>query len=107
FAGRISSFNNRVQWSQINSPLRWSRSQQNQSDFQDLPGDGGNIVGITGVDFASILTDRSVWRAVYVGAPVIFRFDEVAPNTGCIASGSIARYQNYTFFLSGNGFMGF
>ena len=84
FAGRISSFFNRVQWCQINNPLRWGRSQQNQSDLQDLPGEGGNVVGITGGDFATILTDRSVWRGSYIGAPLIFRFDELAPNTGCM-----------------------
>jgi hypothetical protein len=107
FAGRISSFFNRVAWCQINNPLRWGRSQQNQSDLQDLPGEGGNVVGITGGDFATILTDRSVWRGSYIGAPLIFRFDELAPNTGCIAAGSVARYQGTTFFLSGSGFMAF
>lgn len=105
FLGRLSSFFNRIQWSHINNPLRYGRSQPNQSDLQDLPGDGGNVVGITGGDFALVLTDRSIHRFSYVGAPLVFRRDEIAPNTGCIAPGSIARYQNLTFFLSGNGFM--
>lgn len=105
FLGRITSAFNRVQWSHINNPLRYGRSQPNQSDFQDLPGDGGNVVGITGGDFGLVLTDRSIHRFSYIGAPLVFRRDEIAPNTGCIAAGSIARYQNLTFFLSGNGFM--
>jgi hypothetical protein len=49
------------------------------------------------------MTNTSVWRATYVGSPIIFRFDEVARNVGCYASGSAARYQNLTFFLSDSG----
>ncbi len=93
----------RVQWSRINNPLRFTPSQRFQSDFQDLPGTDQNIKGITGGDFACILTNSSVWRATYVGSPIVFRFDEVARNVGCYASGSIARFQNMTFFLSPSG----
>lgn len=106
-AGRIQSALNRVQWSHINNARRWGRSAQNQSDAQDFPGDGGNIVAITGGDFGCILTNRSLIRMSYIGAPFVFRFDELAPNTGCLAAGSVARYQGFTFFLSGNGFMMF
>lgn len=107
FTGREPSALNRVRWCQIDNPLRWGRSQAFQSDLQDCPGDGGNIVGMTGGDFCVVLTDRSLHRFSYIGAPYVFRRDELAPNTGCIASGSIARYQALTFFLSGNGFMVF
>ena len=101
--GHVPTTENRVQWSRINNPLRWGISQRFQSDYQDLPGTDQLVKKITGGDFAAILTNTSVWRATYVGAPIIFRFDEVARNVGCYSSGSVARYQNMTFFLSDSG----
>ena len=103
FTGHQPSIENRVQWSRINNPLRFGVSQRFQSDYQDLPGTDQIIKKITGGDFAAILTNTSVWRATYVGSPIIFRFDEVARNVGCYASGSVARFQNLTFFLSDSG----
>jgi hypothetical protein len=103
FTGHQPNLESRVQWSRINNPLRFGISQRFQSDYQDLPGTDQIIQKITGGDFAAILTNTSVWRATYVGAPLIFRFDEVARNIGCYASGSAARFQNMTFFLSNSG----
>lgn len=103
FTGHQPNLENRVQWSRINNPLRFGVSQRFQSDYQDLPGTDQIIKKITGGDFAAILTNTSVWRATYVGSPIIFRFDEVARNVGCYASGSAARFQNMTFFLADSG----
>ena len=103
FTGYQPTNQARVQWSRINNPLRFGTSQRFQSDYQDLPGTDQTIRKITGGDFATILTNTSVWRATYVGSPLIFRFDEVARNVGCYASGSAARFQNMTFFLSASG----
>ena len=103
FTGGQPTNQNRIQWSRINNPLRYTPSQRFQSDYQDLPGTDQTIKRVTGGDFACILTNTSVWRATYVGSPIVFRFDEVSRNTGCFASGSAARFQNMTFFLSGDG----
>lgn len=105
--GNIISAQNRVQWPFINNPLRWTPTVARQADYQDLPGAGAGVRRITGGDFAAILTDNSVWRGSYVGAPLIFRFDEMAPGIGCAASGSAARFQNVTYFLSDSGFYAF
>lgn len=107
FTGHQPNLENRVQWSRINNPLRFGVSQRFQSDFQDLPGTDQIIKKVTGGDFAAILTNTSVWRGTYVGSPLIFRFDEVARNVGCYASGSATRYQNLTFFLSDSGMYAF
>jgi hypothetical protein len=107
FTGHQPNLENRVQWSRINNPLRFGVSQRFQSDFQDLPGTDQIIKRVTGGDFAAILTNTSVWRATYVGSPIVFRFDEVARNVGCFASGSAARFQNLTFFLADSGMYAF
>jgi len=106
FAGKVATLQNRVQWSYINNVRRWSPSVSNQSDSQDLPA-GGAIQGVTGGDFACILTISSIWRADYVGSPLIFEFNETAPNIGCKIPGSVARFQHVTFFYSDLGFYAF
>lgn len=105
--GNLIGAKNRAHWSQINNALRYTPSIQRQADFQDFPGENSAIMKITGGDFAAILTQGSIWRGSYVGSPLIFRFDEVVPNVGCIASGSVSRFQNVSYFLSGTGFYGF
>lgn len=108
--GNIANKQNRVQWSYINNAARFAdttASVQYQSDHQDLPGEGAQITGITGGDFAAIFTKRSIWRAAYVGTPLVFRFDEMSPGIGCIVPGSIARFQTITYFWSGQGFYAF
>lgn len=105
-AGNTGTDTDTAQWCQINNPLRWAFSRTKQSDSQQLPGTG-EIRRITGGDFAAILTAGSAWRADYVGSPLFFRFDEVAPGIGCTAPGSAARFQNVTYYLSHRGFVAF
>ncbi len=102
--GNLGTGGTRVQWSRINNPLRYTPDARYQSDFQDLAGAEQNVQRVTGGDFGTILTDNSVWRMTYVGSPLVFRFDEMAPGIGCAAPGSVARFQNLTFFLSHSGF---
>lgn len=106
-AGSIATQKNKVQWSRINNVARWGASIQFQSDSQSLPGDSALIQGMTGGDYAAIFTISSIWRGTYVGSPIVFRFDEVAPGIGCPVPGSIARYQAFNYFWAGDGFYAF
>lgn len=108
--GRQPTFQNRVQWCSINNPLRWpvgnATAVSTQADYQDLPG-SSTVRKITGGDFATIVTEESIWRGSYVGSPLIFRFDELCPGVGTTVSGLVARFQGTTFLNSGRGFIAF
>lgn len=93
----------RVRWSGINDETTWTPSTTNQADFQDIA-DGGQIMGIRGGEFGLVLLERSIHRMSYIGTPLIFQFDNISRNKGCMVSGSIAQYQGITFFLSDDGF---
>jgi len=93
----------RVRWSGINDETTWTPSSTNQADFQDIA-DGGQIMGIRGGEFGLILLERGIHRMSYIGSPLIFQFDNISRNKGCMVSGSIAQYQGITFFLSDDGF---
>jgi hypothetical protein len=106
FAARVTTAVNQVQWSRINNPTRWTASVRYQSDFQNLPA-GGEIQGITGGDFGVVLCEETIYRMSYVGSPLVFRVDDLAPGIGCAAPGSVSRFQNVTFFYSRSGFYAF
>lgn len=100
--GRVSGYANRVQWSAIDNAEDWTISATTQADAQDLP-DGGWVQGIVGGEYGTILQERSIKRMTYVGAPVVFQFDEIARNRGAVADGSIATFESTTFFLDTDG----
>ena len=93
----------KVQWSGINDETTWTSSQTTQSDYQIIA-DGGHITGIRGGEFGLILLEKSIVRMSYIGTPLIFQFDNISREKGCIASGSVTKYQGLTFFLSDDGF---
>ena len=94
---------NKVQWSGINDETDWTPSATNQSDFQVIP-DGGEIRGITGGEFGLVLMERSIVRMSYAGTPLIFQFDNIARNLGCLEPNSVTQYQGITYWLGEDGF---
>lgn len=98
-----TTYPGRVKWSGLNDETSWTPSQITQSDFQDLP-DGGHITGIRGGEFGLVFTEKSIFRMTYIGTPLIFQFDNISRNKGCISEGSIAQVQGVCFFLSDDGF---
>ncbi len=101
--GRVAGFPNRVKWSGINNAETWTVSPTTQADEQDLP-DGGWIQGIVGGEAGTVLQERAIKRMTYVGAPLVFQFDEISGNVGATIEGSIAAFENMVFFAHASGF---
>ena len=108
------SYPARLRWGAINSATDWplvasTDAASKQSDQQDLP-NGTAITGIlsaVGGAAGVVLTETSVYRMEYVGAPLIFAFREVVRGTGnlCV-NGSIA-IAGAAYFISETGFIRF
>lgn len=92
----------RVQWSEINNAEGWTVGD-NQSDYQDLP-EGGPITGGFGGEYGLVFQEKIITRISYIGAPVVFQFDPIELNHGCIEPNSAIQYGKYIFYLSHNGF---
>ena len=101
--GRVAGFPNRVKWSGINNAETWAVSPTTQADEQDLP-DGGWIQGIVGGEAGTVLQERAIKRMTYVGAPLVFQFDEISGHVGATIEGSIAAFENMVFFAHASGF---
>lgn len=65
---------------------------------------GGAIMGLCGGETGLILQERSIKRATFVGPPVVWQFDEISHDIGCMAKGSVAQAGQLVFFLSERGF---
>lgn len=92
----------RTQWSEINNIEGWTVGD-NQSDYQDLP-DGGPITAGFGGEYGLVFQENKITRITYVGSPVIFQFDAIELNHGCIEPNSAVQYGRFVFYLSHNGF---
>lgn len=99
---RVSTANNRVQWSGINDAADYVASATTLSDSQDLP-EGGYIMGGVGGEYGLIFQERAITRMSFEGPPTAFRFDKITQNIGVRAEGSIASHQDLTFFYSDEG----
>lgn len=99
---KTSTANNRVRWSAIGNIADWVSSATTLSDYQDLP-DGGAIMGFAGGEFGIVFQERAITRMSFEGPPTAFRFDKISSFLGCRAEGSIASFDNFTFFLGDDG----
>jgi len=90
-------------WSGINDAEWWTVGQR-QADLNILP-DGGRINGILSGEYGIILQRNCIRRMDYVGGNIIFEFNVVSTNTGCVTVHSVAQWGRIAFFLSDNGFM--
>jgi hypothetical protein len=101
-AGYCNGESNRVQWSDLNNDTVWDSELTNQADFQDLAG-GGEVKAVTGGEFGLILQDKAVQRMSYIGTPLIFQFDLISDNIGCLAGKSAIQHNGISYWLSHEG----
>jgi len=94
---------NRVRWSGFEDATEWTPGT-NQSDWQDLEGRGGEIKRIVGGEYGTIFQERSIWRMTYVGTPLVFQLDEIAPGLGTPAGGSVIQHGENIYYLAQDGF---
>ena len=93
--------------------IRWSAFEDhtgntlgtNQAGEQPML-TGGEIMGIAGGEFGVILQRQRLVRMSLTGdSSLPFQFDEITPNFGCAAKGSIAKAGRTIFCLSDRGFI--
>lgn len=94
--------NNVVAISGYNDSEEWEAGKD-QCLYVPFPS-GGRITGLAGGETGLIFQERSIKRAIYVGTPVVWQFDEISRDVGCMAPGSIAQAGQMVFFLSEQGF---
>lgn len=95
----------RTRWSGINDATSWTVGTD-QADFQDIV-DAGAITGLVGGEYATILMEKAICVAQYVGTPLIYQIDKVETTRGCAFAGSVGNIGRLVFYLSEDGFYSF
>ena len=95
---------NRVRWSAIDDETDYTVSPTTLSDFRDIPV-GGPIRKITGGEVGIIVSERSIFRMSFVGAPVVFQIDEILPDVGAISNGAVTELGENVYIISDRGFL--
>jgi hypothetical protein len=101
--GNQSSNQNRIQWSGINDITEWTAGTK-QSDFQDLPGSGGEIVHITSGEIGYVFRQNQIIRMDYVGGATVFRLSVISPNRGAVLGRTVCQDNRRVFFYADDGF---
>lgn len=102
FMAQSLSDNTALQWSASDDITGWTAGI-GLSGIQTFP-DGGQIVGLRGGRTILVFLENKIFEGTFVGPDDVFQFDEISIERGCAAQGSIAAYQNLTFFLAYDGF---
>jgi len=105
----------RVWWSAVNNPSNFptpgtAAANTALSDFQDVVGDHGALMGLTGnlgTAHCGIFFERAVYRMNYAGLPAIFDFQAVEGARGLLASGGLLQYGAVAYYLGEDGFYAF
>jgi hypothetical protein len=101
--GVIDNVTNKIQWSAINDAEGWTVGTE-QCDYQIIPS-GGEVTGLLGGEFGIVLQRGRVSRMTYVGDNLVFQFDEISNNVGCVSHHSVIQAGMLGFWLSDSGFM--
>lgn len=104
YDGTDGAVRDRVRWSAINDETDWTVSPTTLSDYRDLSV-GGGIQQIVGGQYGVILSERSIFRMVFVGTPKVFQIDEVMPGVGMLGPSCAAVMGNTVYFPSEHGFV--
>ena len=99
--GNITNATNRIQWSGINDITVWSGKQ---SDLQDLPGSGGQVVAITSGEVGYVFRQNQIIRMDYVGGATVFRLSVISPNRGSVFGRTFCQDNRQIFFYADDGF---
>jgi hypothetical protein len=99
--GNIVNATNRIQWSGINDITVWTGKQ---SDLQDLPGSGGQVVAITSGEVGYVFRQNQIIRMDYVGGATVFRLSVISPNRGAMFGRTVCQDNRRVFFYADDGF---
>jgi hypothetical protein len=99
---------NRWRWSGIGLPDNFTPAPETQSDYRDLPG-MGEIRGITGGDYVTLLQEKGVRRGDFVGPPSFWVWDDIADGAGDGAAYHTMHIKAHetTFYYSKQGWRSF
>jgi len=99
-------FSDEVWWSKVEDASTFDDPfvPANQSDFQRILSQPGQIMGLVGGDFGLVFKRRSIHRMPWVGGRAVFAVEDLSRGIGTPYPRSIVNYLGQTYFWGGNSF---
>lgn len=94
----------RIRWSALENPSDWNFSASTMADFQDIAG-AGACNGIVTDDNCYLLMQRSIYQMQFIGAPLVFQFQQRVPGLGCSVPESVISVAGRHFWIADDGFV--
>lgn len=95
--------NNRVWWSGLNDATTWAASQTTQAGNQELAG-GGKVMAVVGGEYGTIFMEDAIYRMTYVGAPLVWQFDQIESGRGAVSAKGCIKNGNSIAYVGIDGF---
>lgn len=100
----------RVRWggfNRIDAP--WTTDPATQADFQDMPSEGGGVIGVVGLTDGIVFQEKCISRMRYVGLPTVFDITLAEQGRGAISVASIVNageqsYGSQIYYIANDGF---
>jgi hypothetical protein len=89
----------KVAWCDQQDDTTWTPDATNQAGDYDLPTAGTLQCGKALPAGALIFTDVDVWRASYIGAPLVYGFERVGAGCGPIAKGAVSTHDSAAVWM--------
>ena len=94
----------KVAWCDERNITQWTADATNQAGDYDLTTVGTLQCGKTVAGGVLAFTDVDVWRAAYVGTPLVFGFNRVGSGCGVISKGAVAARDSIAVWMGRGGF---
>jgi hypothetical protein len=88
-----------VQWCDQQNNTVWTPDATNQAGDYDLPTAGTLQCGKALPQGALLFTDIDVWRAAYIGAPLVYGFERVGSGCGPASKGAVAAHDSAAVWM--------
>ena len=93
-----------IRWCDVNNFDVWLATVTNQAGSYRLPKGSKIVGGLQAAQQALIWTDLSLWSMQYIGAPLVYSFNEIGTGCGLIGRKAAATINGETFWMGASQF---
>jgi hypothetical protein len=102
FAGNVQGNPYRLDWSGVGNSEEWTPGLDSAGSTELAS--GGAILGLNGGEYGLVFQENAIKRLSPAAGDELFQVDEIERNHGLFTPGALAKYGQFNFYISQNGF---
>lgn len=96
-----------VRWCDSSNFLDWIATTTNQAGSYRIPTGSKLVGGIRAPNFIALWTDVDMWLMSYIGAGLVWGFNQVATGVNLLCARGVIVFRNVVYWVASNGFYAF